>query len=178
MKKIMNIAAIATILLVFAACEKSSTMMENNSSQDEHAYKKKAVTKTFNTHSTGTMAIVYSEVNECFPYFAQSQLPGSGTGMHIGNFNIENFVCVNNQGGFESAWTGTMTAANGDQIYFYNPDPSTGFTLDEYGNATGEFDIIGGTGRFTNATGHFNTSGMLNFLNMTWDIASNGYITY
>jgi len=178
MKKIMNIAAIATILLAFAACEKSTDPLENNSSQDESFYKKKAVTKKFKSSSTGTMAIVYSEDNECYPYFAQNQLPGSGNGTHIGNFDIENFVCVNQQGGFESAWTGKMTAANGDQIYFYNPDPSADFTIDEYGNVTGELDIIGGTGRFENATGHFSTSGTIDFLNMTWEIDSDGSITY
>jgi Cu/Zn superoxide dismutase len=177
MKKIMNIAAIATILLVFAACEKSSTSLENNSSQDEMAFKKKAVTRPFKAHDTGTISIVYEADNECYPNFSQIQFTGSGTGTHIGNHTGEWYVCMNQQGGLEGAFNGTMTAANGDQIFFSQPDPSV-FTIDENGNVTGNFDIVGGTGKFENATGHFNTTGVDDFVNMTFDIYSDGYITY
>jgi len=70
MKKIMHMAAIAAILLAFAACEKDSTSI-SNSGQDDSALKK-AVTKNFKSSATGTMAIVYSEDNDCYPNFAQT----------------------------------------------------------------------------------------------------------
>ena len=176
MKKIMHMAAIATILLAFAACQKDSTSV-SNSGQDETTLKKKAVTRPFSAHTTGTIAIVYSEENECYPNFAQTQFIGSGTGTHIGNHTSEWYVCADEQGGLHGAFYGTFTAANGDKIFFSQPDPTV-FTIDENGNVTGYFDIVGGTGRFENATGHIDTYGVDDFVNMTFDISGDGYITY
>lgn len=176
MKKIMNIAAIATLLLALAACQKDSSSV-SNSSQDETTLKKKAVTRPFKTHDTGTIGIVYGPENECYPNFSQIQFTGTGTGTHVGNHTGEWYVCMNQQGGLEGAFYGTMTAANGDQIYFSQPDPTV-FTIDAEGNVTGNFDIVGGTGRFEGATGHFDTYGVDDFVNMTFEIYSDGYITY
>jgi hypothetical protein len=176
MKRIMNIAAIAALLLGLAACQKDDNSSANNSSQGENTLKN-AVTRPFNAHSTGTIAFVYSEENECYPDFSQVQFIGSGTGTHIGNHTSEWYVCSNPQGGLEGSFYGTLIAANGDEIYFSQPDPSV-FTIDEFGNVTGEFDITGGTGRFEGATGHLNTTGVDDFVNMTFDIYSEGFITY
>ncbi len=176
MKKIMNVAAIAALLLVIAACNKDDASPANNSSQGENKLKN-SVTRPFSSNTAGTIAIVYSEDNDCYPDFAQVQFIGSGTGTHIGNHTSEWHVCSNPQGGLEGTFYGTFTAANGDKIYFSQPDPGV-FTIDEYGNVTGEFDITGGTGRFEDATGHINTTGVDDFVNMTFDINSEGYITY
>jgi hypothetical protein len=177
MKKIMNIAAIAALLLGIAACQKDDSSSANNSSQGKNTLKN-AVTRPFSGHSTGTIAIVYSETNECYPYFPRVEFTGSGTATHLGNGTNEWYVCLNTEtGGLEGAFYGTLTAANGDKVYFSQPDPSV-FTIDQNGNVTGEFDITGGTGRFEGATGHINTSGVNDFLNMTFDINSEGYITY
>jgi len=172
----MNIAAIAALLLGLAACQKDDTSSANNSNQGKNTLKN-AVTRPFNSHSTGTIAFAYDEGNECYPEFSQVQFIGSGTGTHIGNHTSEWYVCSNPQGGLEGSFYGTLTAANGDKIYFSQPDPSV-FTIDENGNVTGEFDITGGTGRFEDATGHINTTGVDDFVNMTFDIYSEGYITY
>jgi hypothetical protein len=176
MKKIMNIAAIAALLLGIAACQKDDNSSAKNSNQGENTLKN-VVTRPFNAHSTGTIAIVYSEYNECYPAFPQVQFIGSGTGTHIGNHTNEGYVCSNSQGGLEGTFYGILTAANGDKIYYSQPDPSV-FTIDEFGNVTGEFDITGGTGRFEDATGHLNTTGVDDFVNLTFDIYSEGYITY
>jgi hypothetical protein len=176
MKKIMNITAIVALLLGLASCQKDDTSSANNPGHGENTLKN-AVIRPFNAHSTGTIAIVYSEENECYPEFPQVQLIGSGTGTHIGNHTSEWYVCSNQQGGLEGTFYGTLTAANGDKIYFSQPDPGV-FTIDEFGNVTGEFDITGGTGRFEGATGHINTFGVDDFVNMTFDIYSEGFITY
>jgi len=176
MKRIMNFAAIAVLLFSVASCQKDDASSASNSDKGENTLKND-VTRPFSAHSTGTIAFVFSEENECFPNFAQVQFVGSGTGTHIGNHTSEWFVCSNQQGGLEGAFTGTITAANGDEIYISQPDPSV-FTIDELGNVTGEFDIVGGTGRFEDATGHFNTTGVDDFANMTFDIYSEGTITY
>lgn len=176
MKRIMNIAATAALLLGLAACQKDDASSANNSSQGENTLKND-VTRPFNAHSTGTIAIVYNPENECYPAFPQVQFIGSGTGTHIGNHTSEWYVCLNQQGGLEGAFYGTLTAANGDKVYFSQPDPSV-FEIDENGNVTGEFDITGGTGRFEGATGHINTTGVDDFANMTFDIHSEGFITY
>ena len=176
MKRIMNIAAIAALLLGLAACQKDDNSSANNSSQAENKLKN-AVTRPFNSHSTGTIAFSYSEDNECYPAFIQTQFIGSGTGTHIGNHTSEWYVCSTPEGGLAGTFYGTVTAANGDKIYYSQPDPSV-FTIDEFGNVTGEFDITGGTGRFEGATGHLNTTGVDDFVNLTFDIYSEGYITY
>lgn len=176
MKTIMNIAAIAALLLGITACQKDESSSADNSSPGKNTLKN-AVTRPFNAHSAGTIAIVYSEENECYPYFPRVEFTGSGTGTHIGNHTSEWYVCINEQQGLEGSFYGTLTAANGDKIYFSQPDPSV-FTIDEYGNVTGGFDITGGTGRFEGATGHINTSGVDDFINNTFDIYSVGTITY
>ncbi|MCU0369965.1 MAG: hypothetical protein MUC31_00990 [Bacteroidales bacterium] len=176
MKRILNIAAIAVLLLGLAACQKDDTSSANNSSQGENTLKND-VTRPFKAHSAGTIAIVYSEENECYPEFPQVQFIGTGTGTHIGKHTSEWYVCINSLGGLEGIFYGILTAADGDKIYFSQPDLSV-FTIDEYGNVTGEFDITGGTGRFEGATGHFDTYGVDDFVNMTFDIYSEGYITY
>ena len=173
----MNIAAIAALVLGLAACQKDDSSSASNSSQGENT-QKNAVTRPFNAHSTGTIAIVYGEGNACYPDFPQIQFIGSGNGTHIGNSADEFYVCLNAQGGLSGPFTGTLTAANGDEIYFSQSDMSVFIFVDEYGNVTGEFDIIGGTGRFEGATGHINTSGVDDFVNLTFDIYSEGYITY
>jgi Cu/Zn superoxide dismutase len=176
MKKIMNIAAIAALIVGMAACQKDDTSSANNSSQGEKTLKN-AVTRPFSGHSTGTIAIVYSEENECYPNFSQVQFFGSGTGTHIGNSTSEGYVCSNQQGGLEGTFYYNFTAANGDKVYCSQPDPSV-FTIDQNGNVTGEFNITGGTGRFEGATGHINTYGVDDFVNLTFDIYSEGTITY
>ena len=176
MKRIMTIAAVAALLLGLGACQKDDTSSANNSGQGKNTLKN-SVTRPFSAHTSGTIAIVYSEDNECYPYFPQVQFIGSGTGTHIGNHTSEWYVCTNEQQGLEGPFHGTFTAANGDKIYFNQPDPSV-FTIDENGNVTGEFDITGGTGRFEDATGHINTTGVDDFVNLTFDIYSEGFITY
>lgn len=172
----MNIAAIAALFLGIAACQKDDTSSANNSSQGENALKND-VTRPFSAHTTGTIAIVYSEENECFPAFAQTQFIGSGTGTHIGNSTAEYYVCSGSQGELSGNFYGILTAANGDKIYFSQSDLSV-FTIDENFNVTGEFELTGGTGRFEGATGHVDTYGVDDFANMTFDIYMEGTITY
>jgi len=177
MKRIMNIAAIAALLLGLAACQKDESSSANNPGQGENTLKN-VVTRPFKAHSTGTIAIVYSEENECYPEYAQTQFIGSGNGTHIGNSADEFYVCSNAQGGLSGPFYGTLTAANGDEIYFSQSDMSVFIFIDEYGNVTGEFDITGGTGRFEGATGHIDTYGVDDFVNMIYDIYMEGTITY
>jgi hypothetical protein len=177
MKKIMSIAAIATIVLAFTACEKDSPPLVNDSSQDEPMLKT-VVSRNFKLKSTGTMGFVYSPDNECYPEYPQNQIIGSGTATHIGKYTEVGFYCVGENGIPVSAWYGTITAANRDQIFVYNADPNSTNTLDEFGNAHVEFDIIGGTGRFENATGHYGMDGHVDFASWEWNMIGEGYITY
>ena len=177
MKKIANIAAIAALLIGIAACQKDDSSSASNSSQGENTLKN-VVTRPFHDHSTGTIAIVYSEGNGCYPEYAQTQFIGSGNGTHIGNSSDEFYVCSNAEGVLSGPFYGTLTAANGDKIYFSQSDMSVFVFIDEYGNVSGEFDIIGGTGRFEGATGHVDTYGVDDFVNMTYDIYMDGTITY
>lgn len=176
MKKIMNIAAFVALLIGLAACHKDDSSSAKNADNGENNLKN-AVTRPFSAHHVGTIAIVYSEENECYPEYPRVEFAGTGTGTHIGNHTSEWFVCSNPEGGLVGPFYGTLTAANGDMIYFSQPDPSI-FTIDEFGNVSGEFNITGGTGRFEEATGLIHTTGVDDFVNMTFDIYSEGFITY
>jgi hypothetical protein len=176
MKKIMNIAAIATILLAFAACQKDSTSV-SNSGQDETTMKKQPVTKNFKINNSSGV-FEYSYNSECGPSYTQASIIGSGTATHIGNFDTEASFCVDENGSATSDINGTFTAANGDQIIYYMSDPSAGIYFDEEGLMHMEFDIVGGTGRFDGATGYYSLVGTVDFVNFTWSWIGNGSITY
>jgi len=69
---------------------------------------------------------------------------GVGTGTHTGKFQsyLEGLVTLTDYGPVPTSGTGTITAANGDQL-FMEVEPS------------GSDLITGGKGRFNGATGHF-----------------------
>ena len=80
-----------------------------------------------------------------------AQLHGSGTATHLGHFSLDATACTSMTPG--AGWygevTGTLTAANGDQVVLFLSD--TGVTPD--GWEINDFQVAGGTGRFTGAAG-------------------------
>ena len=95
----------------------------------------------------------------CISPWTHQEVTGTGTATHIGLYHAVTHDCyltTSTSGGLTNNGTGTLTAANGDEInvtysgsYTFNawPPTSANFVL----NVT----IIGGTGRFQNATGSF-----------------------
>jgi len=80
-----------------------------------------------------------------------AQLHGSGTATHLGHFTLDATACTSMTPG--AGWygevTGTLTAANGDQIALFLSD--TGVSPD--GWELNDFQVTGGTGRFAGAAG-------------------------
>ena len=83
---------------------------------------------------------------------------GSGIASHIGRYTFVNTSKVSPPEDFPVFFEGTITAANGDQIYYDSPVivcdvaiPAPNFCPGQ--NATFTYTIKGGTGRFEGATG-------------------------
>lgn len=175
----MHYYAIAVLLLVFAGCSKNDDFQTENIDDDSLLLKSAVTTKQFKiTKASGALEFNYSPANICYPYFAQNRNFGTGTASHLGKITLESAYCVNQQGGFESAWAGTITTANGDVIYFRNDDPESTCTLDENWNAHVEFNIVGGTGRYAVATGFFYMNGIVNIPEKYWNVEGAGTINY
>ncbi len=92
---------------------------------------------------------------------------GVGLMSHLGRAEYDLTQCTNpvNESSFESVGTVTFTAANGDTLlithgmssrFVFGPDPGPplGFTME------GEWEAVGGTGRFRNATGNGSFEGV------------------
>ncbi len=155
MKNYIHYTAIAALILVFASCSTNNDVQMEEFGEGSSLLKS-GETKQFKINkASGILEINYSPENVCYPYFAQNRNYGTGTASHFGKITLESTYCVNPQGGFESAWSGTITTANGDVIYYRNDYPGSTSTLDENWNAHVEFNIVGGTGKYTGATGFF-----------------------
>lgn len=107
--------------------------------------------------------------------FSLAESTGAGKGTHIGNFtlvednNLENFPVITG--------TAVITAANGDQI-FANHSGLVQFLGDGMAQVDAEFTITGGTGRFTEATGSFESHGSANLAIGTANFIFDGEISY
>ena len=135
MKTYIHNYAIAALILVFASCSKDDDFQTEDIG-DSFSLLKSAVTKQFTINkASGALEFNYGSENACYPHFAQNRNFGTGTASHFGKIDLESAYCVDQQGRFASAWTGTITTANGDVIYFKNEDPASTCTLDENWNA-------------------------------------------
>jgi hypothetical protein len=80
---------------------------------------------------------------------ASSRVEGEGNATHLGHFTVTGDVALDVVTGIPVG-TWTLTAANGDMLFLkmggHGIDSTHGF---------GAFTILGGTGRFTGATGYY-----------------------
>ena len=80
---------------------------------------------------------------------AYTHVEGSGEATHLGHFAVTGDVAVEVATGIPTG-TWTLTAANGDMLFLEMTgsgiDPTHGF---------GDFTVVGGTGRFAEATGSY-----------------------
>jgi hypothetical protein len=122
--------------------------------------------------SSGTMAFVYPS-DDCSGNM-QFLVQGDGVASHLGHFTVENRACMSLAGDFLSPTTGTLTAANGDQIFTIMVNYYIGSDGLEYY----EYDLQNGTGRFEGVTGNITMYGKIDMVNMTWNLAGEGTIVY
>jgi hypothetical protein len=134
-------------------------------------------------HFTGTVGVtILSESNALF----QLDNVGHGNVSHLGRSKAEWRVpevqldVVNHQLIVSnSTWTGTITAANGDQIVGVYTFRDTVIPFSMTGDVSFEMDleITGGTGRFQYATGSAVAVGTANVMAGKFNIRLNGRIS-
>lgn len=107
--------------------------------------------------------------------FGANGVSGSGIGSHIGRFMLAE---QNNNEGFPViTGTATITAANGDQLFatHYGVVQMLGNGMAQ---VDAEFTITGGTGRFSGATGSFESHGPANLVLGTGSAVFEGSLDY
>ena len=178
MKRLLNFAVIAFVLLAIAGCVKDESTTPLTNGQDSNMLlKKQPVAKTIKFWSTsGTLGYLYSEENECYPEYAQAFIYGEGNATHIGHYTVTNNYCIDGAGNPVTPILGFITAANGDQIFTTIADPSTDIYLGEEGLMYFHYTILGGTGRFDGATGDLLMWGTI--YPDSWELEGEGTITY
>jgi hypothetical protein len=113
--------------------------------------------------------IIYQEEDpsECVVSSWKNIIEGEGTGSHVGLFTVRLSYCI----GSGNPPTGKITAANGDEIevmmIYQNPDP--------YYQS---YIIIGGSGRFTGASGSYTLYGVVDVTTFTWKLEGGGVVSY
>ena len=95
---------------------------------------------------------------------------------HLGRTQFYGEQDINLAAGVQSGWR-TLTAANGDQLYFTHTGTSmpAGPGLVSF---VAQMTIVGGTGRFAGATGAAQGTGTANLATRTTTVTIDGTVTY
>jgi len=131
-----------------------------------------AVERPFALKGTGVVTLITDESGHLI-----GAIPtGSGTATHLGQWTVSGKVAYtpDNDGVLRSSGDATLTAANGDKLYFKIDgilDPVAG--VDQ-----GHFYFVGGTGRFEGATGSTNFVVSINPITGGFDLTAVGKINY
>ncbi|MGI8599567.1 MAG: hypothetical protein ACR2KB_09940 [Chitinophagaceae bacterium] len=107
------------------------------------------------------------------------KVSGTGIASHLGKSTFEAIsnVTVSFPPPFTVSGTRTITAANGDQLFTTFTGTSTP-RVNGMNGADLQETIIGGTGRFANASGSFTTKARNNFITSSFRADFDGYIKY
>ena len=101
--------------------------------------------------------------------------PGSGTATHIGQFRVEQTVCLNLATGVMTDGEATLIAANGDVLYAtWHGTPVPGLTPPTWELF---YVITGGTGRFARAEGE-EVEWLVKPSESTWESTGEGWLRY
>ncbi len=125
-------------------------------------------------NSSGSFEIRMND-EACSETGLQAYVWGSGNATFLGAFDVVNLYCVDMMGNPASPIQGFLTAANGDQMFtqvidaWIDMDTGENFLV---------YMIIGGTGRFQNASGEWLIHGWIDYENSTWDLTGEGEIAF
>jgi hypothetical protein len=97
---------------------------------------------------------------------------GTGTGSHVGRFDIDLSFCMDPATGAISDAAATVAAANADRIVMTGNGQAVSPT-----ELTFNLDIVGGTGRFDGATGTLAVVGLVGAAG-NWTSSGTGWISY
>lgn len=140
-----------TLLFIGCSIDEQEDLLIDTSSIEisEVDLNAKAVNRPFKSKASGNW--FFTESTDCNGLL-QFSIIGMGKATHMGKIDVEGVICTlpNEQ----YYLTGKFVAANGDELNW----ESVEVFFDEFGLfAGGVFDVVGGTGRFKNATGTFTT---------------------
>jgi hypothetical protein len=139
----------------------------------------KAITRDLKIHkSIGTITVGPS--SECdAPYSYKVLIVGTGNATFLGNYNLEMWFCLNPLNGDNLDCYGVVTAANGDKFYTLMTDSNHNQGPDWWGKfMINPLGMPSGTGRFSEATGEFETAGLFSVEQGVFDLVGEGEITY
>lgn len=122
--------------------------------------------------SSGHFDFVYPST-ECSPYI-QVLIVGTGNATFLGNFDVINKYCFD---GVEPVGPiyGFLTAANGDEIHTQMIG-ATEVPAPEISNF--DYIILGGTGRFEDASGFIHMYGTIDRVNFIFNLEGEGKISF
>jgi hypothetical protein len=113
------------------------------------------------------------------PCFLVGTISGTGQATHLGKVALTSQDCINpiSQASFSFASEQlVLTAANGDQVFATYSGVLT--IEDGVGEITGGYQVIGGTGRFSQATGAGSVLGVEDLSTGKGQVQLNGTISY
>ena len=186
-----QILVLVSLFMLSYGCSESNPIEENNATItlqekalltpltidfSKNAFKSsnaKAVTRTIKfQRSSGYFDFVYPST-ECSQY-VQVLIVGTGNATFLGNFDVINKYCFD---GVEPVGPiyGFLTAANGDEI-FTQMIGATEVPAPEISNF--EYLILGGTGRFEDASGYIHMYGTIDRVNFIFNLEGEGEITF
>ena len=139
---------------------------------------KKTLTKTIVfKRSSGTLSIVVNP-GYCGDFSPPLQMVIEGTGIatHLGKITVVNLACVSMEGSIVSYVYGFITAACGSEIHTRMGTPYPDF--DNLPNLYYPYTIIGGTGKYSGATGSILMYGSTDLTTGLWSFIGEGSISY
>ena len=139
---------------------------------------KKKLTKTIVfKRSSGTFMVVQN-LDYCggFTPSLQVLIEGSGIATHLGLITVVNLACVNQYSQFLTPVYGFITAASGSEIHTQMGTPYP--DLDNPPNIYYPYTIIGGTEKYSDASGYFLMYGFTDYTTGLWNFTGEGEITY
>jgi len=166
--------SVALAALTLAACQDAGPLAPPTTPTVSAAVHQ--VQLPFRARMAGTTA--YSFSASCPAYLARMQ--GAGVATHLGESMVDFSVCgiplANGDQVYGPGPTvGVITADNGDEVWFTTQSGT-------YTAATGVIHthstIVGGSGRFTGATGSFEVLGHGAASGQAWTVEPSGWIRY
>lgn len=130
--------------LILAGCSEPTDLASS-----ENEANLRIAERPFKVKGSGTFDLVDSD-GSCNSFPLQIALIGSGNATHVGRFSVDLTWCFVPPEGPLYIF-GTLTAANGDEIYM----ETIGQGVGENGEVYETFIFIGGTGRFEDVSGQF-----------------------
>ncbi|MFO7524440.1 MAG: hypothetical protein R6W68_03220 [Ignavibacteriaceae bacterium] len=172
MKTILLTQCLLALLII--GCSEMPTSSPDNSISNEQLEKKHPVPYRASISGGGAPPAPSTACDGLL----LTEITGQGTATHIGMFTFSQSHCLDpNNFTFSNGWL-EQTAANGDKLYGTYSGYLTPTSDPIIFQVTGAFEFNGGTGRFADAEGEGEASGLLDVTTGIVNLSLNGNIIY